>query len=188
MNLQINDSYFISDIAPSDKPAYLEYLQEKQIYDQTLAIPYPYTDADADWWINHNLEATALQNGRSVNWAVRRGDGKLIGGIGFLGLKIDQDFKAELGYWLAKPYWHRGIMTEAVKKVADYAFKEFGLMRITAHVFAFNIGSARVLEKSGFTCEGLLRSHYRKDGKVFDGKLYARLASDESASLRSTAL
>lgn len=47
MKLPINDSYFISDIAPSDKPAFLEHLQEKQIYDQTLAIPFPYTEADA---------------------------------------------------------------------------------------------------------------------------------------------
>lgn len=57
MKLKINDSYFISDIALTDKAAYLEHLKEKQIYDQTLAIPHPYTEADADWWVNHNIEA-----------------------------------------------------------------------------------------------------------------------------------
>jgi len=179
MKLQINDSYHISDIAPSDKAAYLEHLQEKQIYDQTLAIPFPYTEADADWWINHNIEATANQSGRSVNWAVRRSDNDaLIGGIGFLGLTIGEDHKAELGYWLAKPYWKNGIMTAAVKKAVEFGFKEFGLTRITADVFHFNIGSARVLEKAGFQCEGYLRSHHKKDGKIFDGKLYAILNSD----------
>ncbi len=185
MKLKINDSYHISDIALSDKAAYLEHFKEKRIYDQTLAIPFPYTEADADWWINHNIEATAKQGGRSVNWAIRRSsDNFLVGGIGFLGLTIGEDHKAELGYWLAKPYWKNGIMTASVKKAVEFAFKEFGLTRITANVFHFNIGSARVLEKAGFQCEGYLRSHYKKDGKIFDGKLYAILNSDLSNSVK----
>ena len=56
VKLQINDFYYISDIAEGDKAAYLEHFKEKQIYDQTLAIPYPYTKEDADWWVNHNIE------------------------------------------------------------------------------------------------------------------------------------
>lgn len=183
MKLKINDSYHISDIAPTDKAAYLEHFKEKQIYDQTLAIPFPYTEADADWWINHNIEATKKQDGRSVNWAIRRSsDDFLIGGIGFLGLTIGESHTAKLGYWLAKPYWKNGIMTAAVKMASEYAFKEFGLTRITASVFHFNIGSARVLEKAGFQCEGHLRSHYKKDGKIFDGKLYAILNEVAEAS------
>lgn len=69
-------------------------------------------------------------------------------------------------------------MTEAVKKASEYGFKELGLTRITAHVFHFNVASAKVLEKTGYKCEGYLRSHYQKDGKIFDGKLYALLDSD----------
>ena len=179
MKLKINDSYHISDITPADKFDFLEYFKEKQIYDQTLSIPFPYTEADADWWINHNIEAAQKQDGRSVNWAIRRSDNNsLIGGIGFLGLKIGKDHKSEIGYWLAKPYWNKGIMTEAAKKASEYAFKELGLIKITANVFHFNIGSARVLEKAGFQCEGHLRSHYKKDGKIFDGKLYTLLVAD----------
>jgi RimJ/RimL family protein N-acetyltransferase len=178
MKLKINESYHISDITLSDKPAYLEHLKEKQIYDQTLAIPYPYTEADADWWINHNIEAVKA-HGRSVNWAIRRSeDDYLIGGIGFVDLKNGKSHSAELGYWLAKPYWDNGIMTGAVKVVSRYGFKELGLTRITASVFHFNLGSARVLEKSGFQCEGYLRSYYKKDGKIFDGKLYAMIRKD----------
>lgn len=176
MKLKINDVYYISDIVPSDKPAYLEHLKEKQIYDQTLAIPYPYTEEDADWWINHNIEAVKAQDGRSVEWAIRRSkDDYLIGGVGFLGLTIGESHAAELGYWLAKPYWNKGLMTEAVKVASRYGFEQLGLIRITANVFDFNIGSARVLEKAGFQCEGYLRSYYKKDGKIFDGKLYAMI-------------
>lgn len=183
MHLKINDSFYISDIAQGDQPAYIEHLKEKQIYDQTLAIPYPYTQADADWWVNHNLEATQKQSGRSVNWALRRSeDSFLVGGIGFLGLEIG-DHVSELGYWLAKPYWGKGLMTEAVQKVVEFAFKEFSLVRITANVFHFNIGSARVLEKAGFQCEAYLKKHYKKDGHIFDGKLYAMINPEFSKVL-----
>lgn len=174
MNLQLSNSFTITDVTPADKPAYLEHLQEKQIYDQTLNIPYPYTQADADWWINHVAEETQKQ-GRSVNWAIRRQDGYLMGGIGYHGLELGKSHKAEIGYWLAKPYWGQGVMTEAVKKVTDFAFSELGLIRITANVFDFNQGSARVLEKSGYQLEGHLRKHYKKAGNIFDGKLYAKV-------------
>ena len=53
MHLKINDSSFISDIKDSDRAAYIEHLKEKQIYDQTLNIPFPYRQSDADCWITH---------------------------------------------------------------------------------------------------------------------------------------
>jgi hypothetical protein len=49
--LLINEFYFISDITSDDKDAYIGHLTEQQIYDQTVAIPFPYTEADADSWI-----------------------------------------------------------------------------------------------------------------------------------------
>jgi RimJ/RimL family protein N-acetyltransferase len=177
MNLTINEKISVSDITPKDKPAFIEHLKVKQIYDQTLAIPYPYTQSDADWWVNHVAEETQNQ-GRSVNWAIRRRDGYLIGGIGYHNLEVGKSHRAEIGYWLAEPYWGKGIMTEVVKKVSHFGFAELGLIRITANVFDFNAGSAKVLEKSGFRLEGILRSHYKKDAKIFDGRLYAKLATD----------
>ena len=175
MNIQINDSFYISDITPSDKAAYLEHLAEKQIYDQTWAIPFPYTEANADWWFNYVAEETTKQ-GHSIAWAIRRSDGHLVGGIGFSHFELGKSHVAELGYWLAKPYWNQGTMTEAVKKICNFGFNKFHLIRITAHVFSFNTGSSRVLEKVGFQLEGTLRKHYKKDGNLVDGKLYAKLA------------
>jgi uncharacterized cupin superfamily protein/RimJ/RimL family protein N-acetyltransferase len=179
MKLKINESYCISDIKDGDQPDFVEHLKERQIYEQTLAIPFPYTQSDADWWVNHNVEFTKKQDGRSVNWAIRNvGDDRVVGGIGFHEHLIGKSHRAELGYWLAKPLWNKGIMTEAVKKATEYGFNEFGLTLITAHVFAYNLGSAKVLEKAGYQYEGHLRSHYQKDGKIFDGKLYALLRDD----------
>jgi hypothetical protein len=61
MKLKINESYYISDFKEGDQPDLIEHLKERQIYEQTLAIPYPYTQADADGWVNHNLEFTKKQ-------------------------------------------------------------------------------------------------------------------------------
>ena len=177
--LDLDGSYFISDITPADHPAFLEHLKEKQIHDQTAAIPFPYTAADADWWINHTAEVTKEQ-GRSVIWAIRRADGYLIGSIGYHDFTLGKSHKAEIGYWLAKPYWNQGIITKAVQKATDLAFREFGLIRVTAHVFDFNGGSARVLEKCGYQLEGILRKHYQKNGKIFDGKIYAKVLGTSS--------
>lgn len=175
MHLKINDSFFISDIQRSDKAAYIEHLQEKEIYDQTLNIPFPYTEQDADEWLGF----VARQAEHCTNWAIRRKDGFLVGGIGFHGQASIAPHRGELGYWLAKPFWNQGIMTEAVKLITRHGFAELGLKRITAHVFVSNKGSARVLEKAGYHLEGRLKQHYYKDGKIFDGFLYARVSAED---------
>jgi RimJ/RimL family protein N-acetyltransferase len=63
-------------------------------------------------------------------------------------------------------------MTVAVGKACQFAFSEWGLAKITAHVFARNAASARVLEKCGFELEGYLKKHYLKDGEFLDAKPY----------------
>jgi ribosomal-protein-alanine N-acetyltransferase len=80
-----------------------------------------------------------------------------------------------LGYWLAQPFWGRGIMSEAVAEFTRYAFATFDLVRIFAQPFAGNQASARVLEKAGFACEGCLRANVLKDGRILDSLLYARV-------------
>jgi RimJ/RimL family protein N-acetyltransferase len=62
-----------------------------------------------------------------------------------------------------------------VQRACQHAFEEFGLVKLTAHVFAHNTASARVLEKCGFHEEGFLRKHFRKDGQFLDARLFALL-------------
>ena len=66
-------------------------------------------------------------------------------------------------------------MTAVVQRACAHAFDEFGLVKITAHVFPHNLASARVLEKCGFQQEGFLRKHFRKDGQFIDARLFALL-------------
>jgi len=188
MRIDVDGSVHLSEISPSDKPAYLEHLQAREIYEQTAAIPYPYTEKDADEWIATVGEETARE-GRPWNWAVREKSGKLIGGIGFRRREgcaaspasplpsedeptVGEARSAEIGYWLAKPFWGRGIMTSAVGRLCEHGFGEMGLTRITAHVFESNPASARVLEKAGFQLECRLRKYQKKDGKLIDVRKY----------------
>ena len=168
MRINVDDRVYLSEIQPSDKAAYVEHLQDKEIYERTLRIPRPYTEAHAEQWL-----ASVAQASEPVKWAIRRADGFLIGGLGFQDLI--KSHRAEVGYWLAKPYWGRGIMTAVVRNACDFAFHQWQLVKLTAHVASFNIASARVLEKNGFEPEGYLKKHVLKDGKFLDIKLYGLL-------------
>jgi RimJ/RimL family protein N-acetyltransferase len=174
MTLVINEEVHLSEFRSSDKQGLVACLNDGDIHDRTLRIPFPYTEKDADEWLALVKQITE-QQGRPIHWAIRTADADLIGGCGFEGFQVGTSHRAEVGYWLAKPYWGRGIMTAVVRRVCEHAFAEFGLVKITAHVFVDNTRSARVLEKCGFQQEGLLRKHFLKDGKLIDARLFARL-------------
>ena len=107
-----------------------------------------------------------------TNWAIEV-NGKVAGGIGVdLGEGVFAR-SAHFGYWLGEPYWGHGIGTVAVRAASEYALDHFGLARLEAPVFAWNPASMRVLEKSGFVREGILRKSVFKDGQLIDQVLYA---------------
>src|SRR6202040_3628712 len=122
--------------------------------ERTLRIPFPYTKNDAAEWFALVAKITQ-QQGQPVHFAIRSDDDSLIGGCGFVdGLQVGKSHRAEVGYWLAKPFWGRGIMTAVVQRGCQHAFNEFGFVKIIAHVVTHNPASARVLEKCGFVQEG----------------------------------
>jgi RimJ/RimL family protein N-acetyltransferase len=174
MNIAVSDQVHLSEFRASDEDALVAHLNDRDIYDRTLRIPFSYTDDSADEWLALVARITGIQ-GRPVHWAIRTADNALIGGCGFDGFKVGKSHRAEVGYWLAKPYWAKGIMTGVVQRICQHAFEEFRLVKITAHVFSHNPASARVLEKCGFQQEGFLCKHFLKDDKFIDAKLLALL-------------
>jgi ribosomal-protein-alanine N-acetyltransferase len=174
MTIVVNDQVHLSEFRSSDKDALIAHLNDRGIYDRTLRIPFPYTEADADEWLALVGKIT-VEQGRPVHWAIRSTDDTLIGGCGFDDFQVGKSHRGEVGYWLAKPFWGQGIMTAVVQRICRHAFEEFGLVKITAHVFPHNPASARVLEKCGFQPEGFLRRHFHKDGKFLDARLLALL-------------
>ena len=174
MEIKINDTISLTEYRKSDKAALLKYLNDEDIYKNTLSIPHPYIEASADFWLNMVFEKYA-KIGNKTELVIRDSQGEQIGGIGRLILSGLDSHTDEIGYWLAKPFWNKGIMTQVVSKFTEFCFEEFPLVRITAKVFIHNIGSSRVLEKAGFQKEGHLRKAYLKDGELLDAILYSKI-------------
>jgi RimJ/RimL family protein N-acetyltransferase len=131
------------------------------------SFPHPYSENDAQEWIDLISSTNPCTN------FTLEVDGLAVGGIG---LKLQDDIhrrSAEIGYWLGKDYWGRGIATEALKSLTEYSFSNYDLCRLYALVFSWNPGSAKVLEKAGYVLEGRLRKAVQKDGKMTDALLYA---------------
>ncbi|MDC0700706.1 GNAT family N-acetyltransferase [Clostridium sp. D33t1_170424_F3] len=138
------------------------------------AFPYPYTHEDAEAYVESCVnEDSARQLTRAIVI-----NGEAAGSVGvFLGTDVYRR-SAELGYWLAEPFWKKGIMSAAVWQICEEAFVRFDIVRIHAEPFAFNRGSRRVLEKAGFALEGTLRKSVYKNGVIQDSCLYALLKED----------
>src|SRR5690606_20292581 len=109
-----------------------------------------------------------------LHWAIEV-DGKLAGGIGAESGEGVEARSAQFGYWLGRSHWSHGIMTAACPAAVNQVFAHSELVRLEARVFAWNPASMRVLEKSGFEREGILRRSVFKDGHVIDAVLYARI-------------
>ena len=103
----------------------------------------------------------------------------MIGSIGVFRQQNIHRQTAEMGYYIAEEYWGKGIMTDAVKQICNYVFKNSDILRIYAEPFAYNTGSCRVLEKAGFQYEGTLRNNAVKNGKVIDMKMYSLLREEQ---------
>jgi RimJ/RimL family protein N-acetyltransferase len=153
---------------------------DRDIASNTLNIPHPYEDGMAEEWISTHQEK--FKRSEAVNFAiVLRNDDGLIGAIG---LVINQRYeRAELGYWIGKPYWGNGYCTEAAKAVLHYGFTVLGLNRIHATHMSRNPASGRVMEKIGMKYEGCLRQHAKRWGLFEDLKMYAILRSECESSI-----
>ncbi|KVO06381.1 GCN5 family acetyltransferase [Burkholderia ubonensis] len=103
--------------------------------------------------------------------------GALVGTIG-LHTVSDVNRSAEIAYDLAPSHWGRGIASAACSAVTEWAFAEYGFVRIQGVVLATNARSARVLQKCGFRYEGLLRAYRMVRGTPGDFAMYARVATD----------
>jgi ribosomal-protein-alanine N-acetyltransferase len=112
-----------------------------------------------------------------IRWAIALKDQKqIIGTIGFN--SITDRHKATVVYALRPEYWNKGYTTEAIKAVLRFGFEELWLNRIEAEVMPGNVSSVKVLAKTGFSYEGLLRQWTLWNGVYFDMNMYAILASE----------
>jgi RimJ/RimL family protein N-acetyltransferase len=139
-----------------------ELLQDEDIHQYLERMPYPYAREDAEEFVRRSA---GKEDGQ--NLFIKLGD-EVVGGIALM-----KRFRgrAEVGYWLGKPYWGRGIVTEALAGLLEHFSGEMDL--VTAHVAVPNVASQRVLEKNGFRRLAMLpRYHRNYNGEVHDAYFY----------------
>jgi len=154
-----------------DELTLVKHANNRRIADNLRNIfPFPYTQNDAQWWINHNISSPKRQNLAIVI------NNEACGSMGIIPGTDIECRTAEIGYWLSEVYWNRGILSNALPLFQLWVQSEYpDIHRIYATVFATNLPSIRVLQKAGFEMEGpRLRDIYFKNNQFHDGVLFAK--------------
>jgi len=138
-------------------------------YDKT---PNPFTEKDAIFYIKEHIGKKPIER-FLIYW-----NNELAGEIGITPKKDVFRLTAELGYFIAKDFWGKGLATRAVNKMTDYAFAKLDVIRIEAGVFDFNKPSMKVLEKNGYSLEGIRKKAVIKNGKIIDDYIWVKLKAE----------
>jgi ribosomal-protein-alanine N-acetyltransferase len=153
---------------PSDAPIITPLIGEKEVWlNLSDRVPHPYELKHAEEFIGRHSKLDP-----PTNVAITLNDAP-IGGIGIFPGEGISRVSAEMGYWIGKPYWGRGIVSAALPAMTKYAAETFDYTRIFALVFTRNAASARLLEKAGYVREGHTLRSVIKDGVIEDEFLYA---------------
>ena len=153
-----------------DEPALARHANNRNVWRNLRdAFPHPYTMEHAIQWVAASAGVEA-----GLKLAIEVG-GEVVGSVGLTPQADVHRRTAEIGYWLAEPFWGRGIMSEAVRAATEHGFRTLDVVRIQAAVFEWNTASMRVLEKCGYVREGRLCRSVSKDGQLIDSVLYANV-------------
>lgn len=159
----------------ADIPNVVTYAGHELVAATTLAMPHPYQEKDAIWWINFANEGFQNKNRYLFGIRLKETDA-FMGGIG-LHLNLHHN-SAELGYWIAVPFWNKGYMTEALGAILKFGFDTLQLNKIHAVHFEENLSSGKVMIKNGMIQEGILKDHVKK-GKTYKTAIQYRLTKAE---------
>lgn len=169
--VELTGSYFkLRSWQKGDEVSLLKYANNPNVSLYLAQIfPSPYTAADAQFWIDMQMQQTEP----ILNAALVIAD-EVAGGIG---ITLQNDIyckNARIGYWLGEPFWGKGIMAEALALFTTYIFEQFEVTRIYAGVFSSNPRSAKVLQKAGYQQEAVFRKALFKNGLYDDELIFAK--------------
>lgn len=147
----LTDRLALRELSYADIPAIVRFAGDRDVAEMTARIPHPYTEEDAEAFLR--LAAEAKIDGGEIVRAItiRNRDGM----VGAISVRLDRAANTgTLGYWLAKPEWGRGYVTEAAERIVRYGFEELGLKSVRASARPDNLASLRVLDKLGMSPAG----------------------------------
>lgn len=167
------DKYCIRPFEDNDFEAIAKNANNREVSKYMRdSFPYPYTKENAVEWINF-----AQKNYSSLFFAIAD-ENELIGGIGAVPQTDVHRFSAEVGFWLGKLYWNKGIISKALPVFCNYLFTNFNFNRLFANVFEGNEASRKILEKTGFVLEGTQRKSVFKNNRFVNHYIYGLLKED----------
>lgn len=166
------DKLIIREWTREDRSALARNINNINIWNNVRdGLPFPYTEEDADFFINVVLEKAYQQD-----FAIEI-DGMAAGSVGIIPGHDVERLNAEIGFWLGEQFWGRGVMSEAVSLISRYIFENTDMIRLFASVYEYNTASMRVLEKAGFTKIAVFHKAAIKNGKILDLHYYELVKS-----------
>lgn len=167
-------NYILKEIKPTDIKNIHKGLSNPEItkyYDVHFAT-LEETKEQMDWYENLKKEGTGIW------WGIYdQKDNQFCGAGGFNGLE-KQHQKAEIGLWLLKEYWGKGILKEVMPKLFEQGFTVLNLNRIEGYVVSDNVKCKNALEKINFKYEGTMRECEIKNDKKISVDIYAILKNE----------
>ena len=163
-------------IEETDVPVLFPLINDADVARNLMRVPHPYPEEEYAPWIRNAREK--MERREQFDMAiVLKETGLPIGSCAIEDISWEH-MRGEIGYWLGKKHWGQGYMTEAVRRMAQFAFEELGFERLHAYCFTWNAGSIRVLEKAGFKREGHIRRAVKKGDEFIDVFLYGLLREE----------
>jgi RimJ/RimL family protein N-acetyltransferase len=170
----------LRDMQKGDEESLRENMNNINVSRYLLVVPFPYTESDAQWFVNHCIERISKVPRDSYSLGIAlKGEDKIIGGISLRNIN-EFESTASLGYWLGEKYWRKGYMSEAFKRIIEFGFNELKLRRLNVEAFSPNVASNELIKKMGFKFEGTRRQMHRSksNGEIYDDNEYGLLKDE----------
>jgi len=169
----ITKRLLLDAVTESDVGKIAQLAGDRDVARGTLGIPHPYGISDAESWIRGLPDEE--RSAKSVTWAIRRKENSDM--IGCVTLFVfAKHGRAEIGFWVGRPDWGKGFVTEAARAVIGFGFSNLALRRIDGSHFEWNAASSRVLNKLGFVQEGLRRDFVKRFDRFENLVVYGLMA------------
>ena len=147
---------YLRKLTLADRAALCETLQDKEAM---YAYEHAFSDEEADAWLARQI-ARYREDGFGLWAVIRKEDGAFLGQCGITMQDVHGKRVPEIGYLLARKYWHMGYATEAARACKQYAFETLGLPAVYSIIRENNLPSRRVAERNGMCVVGTLVKHY----------------------------
>ncbi len=169
----------------SDAEAFFPYVSDPELTRMVTWAPHTEIEQTREW-LRKGAEMVAA--GTDMIWTIEH-EGAPVGCLGLHGItwsvRAVRYDRAEMGYWIARPCWGKGLMTEAATAATRWAFETLGLHKVNIMCFDGNVGSQRVIEKVGFRFLCRSEEDIWRDGQWYAHLRYELLSSEWGDSTRT---